>query len=86
MSGYYADAILKFRVRFPFTYPARAPTVTFATDVFHPLISNEDGTLNLEPRFSPWRYVSSLQEVVYKLMLIDPPDQSKITSFTCFIG
>ncbi|KAL5533558.1 hypothetical protein ACEPAG_18 [Sanghuangporus baumii] len=53
--GYYADSILKFRVRFPFTYPARPPTVIFATDVFHPLISNEDGTLNLEPRFSPWR-------------------------------
>ncbi|KAL5536139.1 hypothetical protein ACEPAF_4244 [Sanghuangporus sanghuang] len=54
-TGYYADSILKFRVRFPFTYPARPPTVTFATDVFHPLVSNEDGMLNLEPRFSPWR-------------------------------
>ncbi|KAH8111935.1 UBC-like protein [Phellopilus nigrolimitatus] len=53
--GYYADSILKFRIRFPFTYPTRAPTVTFATDVFHPLISQEDGTLNVAPRFSPWR-------------------------------
>ncbi|EJC98589.1 UBC-like protein [Fomitiporia mediterranea MF3/22] len=53
--GYYADSILKFRIRFPFTYPARPPAVTFVTDVFHPLISQEDGTLNIGPRFSPWK-------------------------------
>ncbi|PAV22916.1 UBC [Pyrrhoderma noxium] len=53
--GYYADSILKFRIRFPFTYPNRPPNVTFVTDVFHPLISNDDGTLNISPRFSPWR-------------------------------
>ncbi|KAL4975609.1 hypothetical protein BDW66DRAFT_65084, partial [Aspergillus desertorum] len=37
-SGPYASAILRFRLRFPPSYPDRPPLVTFATDVFHPLI------------------------------------------------
>ncbi|KAF7355278.1 UBC-like protein [Mycena sanguinolenta] len=37
--GYYADAILKFRLTFPSNYPDNPPTVQFVTDVFHPLIS-----------------------------------------------
>ncbi|KAL3436605.1 ubiquitin-conjugating enzyme/RWD-like protein [Aspergillus tetrazonus] len=37
-SGPYATAILRFRIRFPPSYPDRPPLVTFATDVFHPLI------------------------------------------------
>ncbi|THH11057.1 hypothetical protein EW145_g908 [Phellinidium pouzarii] len=53
--GYYTDAVLKFCVRFPPTYPSRAPEVTFATDVFHPLISSDDGIMNVAPRFAPWR-------------------------------
>ncbi|EPT03664.1 hypothetical protein FOMPIDRAFT_86934 [Fomitopsis schrenkii] len=53
--GYYADSILKFRLIFPPNYPERPPTVQFVTDVFHPLISQQDGTFNLAPRFRPWR-------------------------------
>ncbi|KAJ5491379.1 hypothetical protein N7539_002946 [Penicillium diatomitis] len=37
-SGPYASAILRFQIRFPDTYPDLPPLVTFATDVFHPLI------------------------------------------------
>ncbi|RDW90155.1 putative ubiquitin-conjugating enzyme [Aspergillus mulundensis] len=37
-SGPYASAILRFQIRFPPSYPDRPPLVTFATDVFHPLI------------------------------------------------
>ncbi|KAJ5642187.1 hypothetical protein N7490_006187 [Penicillium lividum] len=37
-SGPYASAILRFQVRFPDIYPDLPPLVTFATDVFHPLI------------------------------------------------
>ncbi|KAL3482004.1 hypothetical protein BJX99DRAFT_112753 [Aspergillus californicus] len=37
-SGPYASAILRFQIRFPPSYPNRPPLVTFATDVFHPLI------------------------------------------------
>ncbi|KAJ7638789.1 UBC-like protein [Roridomyces roridus] len=57
--GYYADAIFKFRLTFPVTYPAQPPSVHFnvTTDVvFHPLISHS-GVFNLAPRFRPWRCV-----------------------------
>jgi len=53
--GYYADSILKFRLTFPTNYPDRPPAVQFITDVFHPLISQQDGSFNLAPRFRPWR-------------------------------
>lgn len=38
LSGPYASAILRFQIRFPDIYPDLPPLVTFATDVFHPLI------------------------------------------------
>lgn len=53
--GYYADAILKFRISFPSTYPDKQPSVHFVTDVFHPLIDNKTGTFNMASRFRPWR-------------------------------
>ncbi|KAK7061685.1 protein crossbronx [Favolaschia claudopus] len=53
--GYYADAILKFRLTFPNNYPESPPVVQFVTDVVsHPLISHS-GIFNLAPRFRPWR-------------------------------
>ena len=53
--GYYSDCILKFRLVFPQDYPNSSPQVQFLTDVFHPLISQKDGSFNLSPRFRPWR-------------------------------
>lgn len=38
MPGPYASAIVRFQIRFPDVYPDLPPLVTFATDVFHPLI------------------------------------------------
>lgn len=58
--GYYTDSILKFRLTFPHNYPDRPPAVHFVTDVFHPLISQQDGTFNLSPKFDPWRSVTPL--------------------------
>jgi len=52
--GYYAGAVLKFRLAFPENYPETPPAVDFITDVFHPLIS-PTGSFNLSPRFRPWR-------------------------------
>jgi hypothetical protein len=37
--GPYAPAILRFHISFPDTYPRLPPLVTFATDIFHPLIT-----------------------------------------------
>ncbi|KAG6861596.1 hypothetical protein C0995_014503 [Termitomyces sp. Mi166 len=53
--GYYADAILKFRLIFPSTYPDQQPSVRFVTDIFHPLVDNQTGTFNMGPRFRSWR-------------------------------
>lgn len=53
--GYYADAILKFRVVFPSNYPENMPSVQFVTDTFHPLVDSHTGEFNMAPRFRPWR-------------------------------
>ncbi|KAJ4300341.1 hypothetical protein N0V88_003014 [Collariella sp. IMI 366227] len=37
--GPYTPAILRFQLSFPDTYPSLPPLVTFATDIFHPLIA-----------------------------------------------
>ncbi|KAG6829738.1 hypothetical protein H0H87_010370 [Tephrocybe sp. NHM501043] len=52
---YYADAILKFRIMFPSTYPNKQPSVQFVTDAFHPLIDSQTGAFSLAPRFKPWK-------------------------------
>lgn len=53
--GYYSGAVLKFRLTFPNNYPESAPQVHFITDVFHPLVSQNDGTFALTPRLPSWR-------------------------------
>ncbi|KAG5646578.1 hypothetical protein DXG03_002881 [Asterophora parasitica] len=53
--GYYADAILKFRIIFPSNYPEKQPSVQFVTDVFHPMVASQTGAFNVAPRFRPWR-------------------------------
>jgi len=52
--GYYADAVLKFRLTFPDNYPDRPPSVQFIAELFHPLISQE-GAFSISHRFRPWR-------------------------------
>ncbi|KAL1902626.1 hypothetical protein Sste5346_001068 [Sporothrix stenoceras] len=37
--GPYAPAVLRFQISFPDSYPSLPPLVTFATDIFHPLIT-----------------------------------------------
>ncbi|KAF5363678.1 hypothetical protein D9756_000645 [Leucocoprinus leucothites] len=52
--GYYAGAVLRFRLNFPSDYPDRIPTVQFVTDIFHPLI-DQGGYFNLSSHFRPWK-------------------------------
>lgn len=37
--GPYAQAVLRFQISFPDSYPRLPPLVTFSTDIFHPLIT-----------------------------------------------
>uniref|UniRef100_A0A8H7TU53 UBC core domain-containing protein n=1 Tax=Bionectria ochroleuca TaxID=29856 RepID=A0A8H7TU53_BIOOC len=37
--GPYAPAVLRFHISFPLSYPEMPPVVSFATDIFHPLIT-----------------------------------------------
>jgi hypothetical protein len=39
VTGLYAPAILRFRITFPPSYPSLPPSVTFSTDIFHPLLT-----------------------------------------------
>ncbi len=52
--GYYAGAILRFRLTFPDDYPDKIPTVQFVTDIFHPLI-DQKGYFNLAAHIRPWK-------------------------------
>ncbi|KXN90247.1 hypothetical protein AN958_04038 [Leucoagaricus sp. SymC.cos] len=52
--GYYAGAVLRFRLTFPDDYPDKIPTVQFITDIFHPLI-DQKGFYNLSVHFRPWK-------------------------------
>lgn len=69
LQGYYSGAILKFRLTFPPNYPERPPDVHFITDVFHPLVSQQDGLFSLTPRLPNWRSVKRLF-LIYILLLI----------------
>ncbi|KAI9026582.1 ubiquitin-conjugating enzyme/RWD-like protein [Phycomyces nitens] len=52
--GLYRSGVFKFRLVIPENYPNNPPTVTFMTEVFHPLVDPK-GNLNLAQRFMTWR-------------------------------
>ncbi|RKP07231.1 ubiquitin-conjugating enzyme/RWD-like protein, partial [Thamnocephalis sphaerospora] len=51
--GYYRGAVFKFKLAIPEEYPNRAPSITFITDVFHPLV-DPNGRMMLRARFPRW--------------------------------
>ncbi|GAA5845708.1 hypothetical protein JCM11251_003933, partial [Rhodosporidiobolus azoricus] len=53
--GYYAGAILHFRLVIPPSYPHAAPTVVFDSPIFHPLVDPVSGRMRLDSRFPTWR-------------------------------
>ncbi|GAA5860371.1 hypothetical protein JCM8547_003480 [Rhodosporidiobolus lusitaniae] len=53
--GYYAGAVLHFRVLIPPSYPASAPSVVFDSPIFHPLVDPVSGRMRLDSRFPQWR-------------------------------
>jgi len=52
--GYYRSGVFKFRINIPETYPNAPPTVTFLTDMFHPLVDTQ-GRLSIAQQFPVWR-------------------------------
>ena len=84
--GYYTDSILRFRLTFPHNYPERPPTVHFITDVFHPLISHQDGTFNLVPKFNPWLFVILPRPVSFvTLFCLDSPNEHHVYDVLYYI-
>lgn len=53
--GYYRGGIFKFMVHIPVDYPASAPCLYLYNQVFHPLIDQETGKLDLSPAFPTWK-------------------------------
>ncbi|BGP12185.1 hypothetical protein JCM10213_009330 [Rhodosporidiobolus nylandii] len=53
--GYYAGAVLHFRLQIPPSYPAAAPAIIFDSQLFHPLVDPVSGRMRLDSRFPTWR-------------------------------
>ena len=52
--GIYRDGIFKYQIHIPMEYPNAAPKVIFVSRVFHPLINQNTGELDLSEKFPKW--------------------------------
>ncbi|ORY94005.1 ubiquitin-conjugating enzyme/RWD-like protein [Syncephalastrum racemosum] len=52
--GYYRSGVFKFRMTIPESYPTHPPSVTFLTDMFHPLVDVQ-GNVSITQQFPTWR-------------------------------
>ena len=52
--GIYKDGIFKYKIIIPNDYPNSPPQVIFSSKVFHPLINQKTGELNLSEKFPKW--------------------------------
>lgn len=52
--GFYRSGAFKFRLTIPQDYPSQAPSVTFLTDMFHPLV-DVNGNVSIAQQFPIWR-------------------------------
>ena len=50
-SGMYQGGVFKFIIEIPANYPLTIPKVYFLSSIFHPLIDQDTGELNLQPKF-----------------------------------
>ncbi|KAI7905855.1 ubiquitin-conjugating enzyme/RWD-like protein [Cokeromyces recurvatus] len=65
--GLYRSGTFKFRLTLPEDYPQRPPSITFLTDMFHPLVDDE-GNLSISQQFPVWRpYRDYLFHVLFYL-------------------
>ncbi|KAI7872959.1 ubiquitin-conjugating enzyme/RWD-like protein [Spinellus fusiger] len=52
--GFYRSGVFKFRITIPENYPNLPPSVTFLTDMFHPLVDVR-GNMSLSQQFPTWK-------------------------------
>ena len=53
--GWYRGGVFKFVIHIPVDYPESAPSVYFFNRVFHPLVDDKTGKLDLSPAFPSWK-------------------------------
>jgi len=53
--GWFKGGVFKFVIHIPVDYPESAPAVYFFNRLFHPLVDQETGRLDLTPAFPSWR-------------------------------
>ena len=53
--GWYKGGVFKFVIHIPVDYPESAPSVYFFNRVFHPLVDDKTGKLDLSPAFPSWK-------------------------------
>jgi ubiquitin-protein ligase len=53
--GWYKGGVFKFVIHIPVDYPQSAPSVYFFNRVFHPLVDEKTGKVDLSPAFPSWR-------------------------------
>ena len=54
-SGIYQGGVFRFTIEIPVNYPLAAPKIVFCCSIFHPLINQDTGELNLNSKFCDWR-------------------------------
>ena len=72
--GWYKGGVFKFVIHVPVDYPESPPSVYFFNRVFHPLVDEKTGRLDLSPAFPSWRsgrdyivlVLSYLKKIFYK--------------------
>ena len=69
--GIYRDGIFKYKIIIPTDYPNSPPQVIFVSKVFHPLINQRTGELNLSEKFPKWEPAKCfLVRVIYYIQEI----------------
>lgn len=56
-SGYFTGAVFKFRIHIPHDFPNNSapPQLIFDPPIFHPLVNQNSGELDLSRIFKTWR-------------------------------
>jgi ubiquitin-protein ligase len=78
--GTYAAGIFKFLIDIPATFPEERPRVFFKTPLFHPLVHEKTGELDLDPELEGWptshrfmgHILNYIKRIFFRPQLCDP--------------